>query len=94
MNTYQTHSAITYKQFLYLDAWKYLNQNSPSDSRIGILTSFGTRADGYYLDRNFIYLNPSEQLEYNFAKLRDSAEIAETLKALKINYIVIDSYGG
>jgi hypothetical protein len=91
MDNYKTESAAKFKAFPYLDAWEYLKNNSSEDSKVGILTSFGTRADAYYLDRDFIYLNPSEQLEYNFAKLRDPEEIDKTIDFLGIDFIVIDS---
>ena len=90
LDPYKTQSGVTFKPFSYIEAWKYINQNTTPDTKVGILTSFLTRADGYYLDREFIYLNPSEQVEYSFTKLRNNDDIAREFKKLGIEYLVID----
>ena len=91
MNAFRTESAATYKAFPYINAWRYLKENSPETCKVGILSSFNTRADGYYLDRDFIYLNPSEQLAYNFSILRDYDQINKVIARLRLNFVVIDS---
>jgi hypothetical protein len=91
LDPYQPHSGETIVALAYINSWKYINETTSANSRIGILTSFWTRADGYYLDRDFLYLNPSEQNLYDFTVLRDDRAITESLNKLGINYIVLDS---
>jgi hypothetical protein len=91
LDPYQPHSGETIEALSYIKSWKYINENTPATSRIGILTSFWIRADGYYLDRDFLYLNPSEQNLYDFTVLRDNRAIKESLKKLGITHIVLDS---
>jgi hypothetical protein len=91
LDPYQPHSEKTIDALSYIQGWKYINENIPANSRIGILTSFWTRADGYYLDRDFTYLNPSEQNLCDFTVLRNNQSINESLKKLGITYVVLDS---
>ena len=58
LDPYQLQSGRPIEGLSYIKCWEYINNHTPSDSRIGILTSFWTRADGYYLDHEFLYLNP------------------------------------
>lgn len=91
LDPYQRQSAVMTAQLPYIDCWEFLNSKAEPDTRIGILTSFTIRADGYYLDREYIYLNPSEQRQYDFIKLRGDEEINRALGALAISYVVLDS---
>jgi len=75
----------------YINAWQYINEHTPPDSKIAILTSFQTRADGYYLEREFVYINPSEQVRFDFTRLRDNHAISKAFKAIGVTHIVIDS---
>jgi hypothetical protein len=43
------------------------------------------------LDRDFTYLNPSEQNLCDFTVLRNNQSINESLKKLGITYVVLDS---
>ena len=91
LDSYQTQSIANYKGLPYIKCWHYLNDNTPYNSKIGILASFWTRPDGYYLDRDFLYLNPSEQNIYNFTSLLTDDSIGSSLGKLGITYIVLDS---
>lgn len=91
LDPYQTQSGEMGIAMPYIDCWRTVNENTPENSRIGILTSFVSRADGYYLDREFIYLNPSEQVQYNFTQDRDYEDISRALTRLGITHLVIDS---
>ncbi len=66
LDPYQTQSGALIPQLPYIACWERLNLETPKGSRIGILTSFWTRSDGYYLDRGFVYLNPTEQRQFDF----------------------------
>lgn len=90
LDPYKTQSGTTFKPFTYISAWRYLNENTPPDTKVGILASFTIRADGYYLERDYYYLNPSEQVEYNFAKLREASRIKSAVADMGLDYIVID----
>ncbi len=78
-------------QFEYFKCWRAIESNTSPDGKIGILSSFWTRADGYYLNRNFVYLNPSEQNAYDFTTIRDSSEVSHALSNLGISIVVVDS---
>jgi hypothetical protein len=91
LDPYQPRSGETIAGLSYIKCWKYINDVTPAEFRIGILTSFWTRADGYYLDRDFIYLNPSEQNVYDFTQLKSDEAIESSLKRLGIGFIVLDS---
>jgi hypothetical protein len=85
------HHAKSMPLLAYINCWEFLNRNCPPDARVGILSSYWTRADAYYLERGFVFLNPSEQREYDFLSLRNPAEIKKALAALGITYVIIDS---
>jgi hypothetical protein len=91
LDPYQPQSGETIEGLSYIKCWEYINNVTPKNARIGILTSFWIRADGYYLDRDFIYLNPSEQNIYDFTELRDDESIESSLRRQGIGYIVLDS---
>ena len=91
LDPYQTESGEKGVAMPYIDCWQTVNDKSFESSRVGILTSFVTRADGYYLDREFVYLNPSEQVQYDFIRNRDYDDIARALTRLGITHVVIDS---
>ena len=91
LDPYQTGSGRMTLSLPYIDCWEAINNGTQPDSRIGIMTSFWTRADGYYLERDFYYLNPSEQNLYDFTKLRDDFEIGEALQKLGMTHVVLDS---
>jgi len=81
-------TAIYRKALPYYEAWEYLNNNSASDSQVGILCSNWDRADGFYLERNFLYLNPSEQVVVDFTE--SSQYIKQALVNNSLNYILVD----
>jgi hypothetical protein len=91
LDPYQPQSGKTIEGLSYIKCWEYINNHTPSDSRIGIMASFWTRADGYYLDRDFTYLNPSEQNLYDFTAVQNSDDVRTALTKLGISYIVLDS---
>lgn len=91
LDPYQTQSGKTIEGLSYIKCWEYINNHTPSDSRIGILASFWTRSDGYYLDREFLYLNPSEQNLYDFTAVQYSDDVRTALTKLGISYVVLDS---
>jgi hypothetical protein len=91
LDPYQTRSGETAASIPYIECWRFINENTPDSSKIGILTSFVARADGYYLDRDFIYLNPSEQVQFDFTRLRDWDNMARDLRTFGITHVVVDS---
>ncbi len=91
LDPYRTESGETIEALPYIKCWEYINDSTPAASRVGILASYFTRADGYYLDRDFIYLNPSEQNQYDFTVLRADTAIISALENLGIDYVVFDS---
>jgi hypothetical protein len=91
LDPYQTQSGRTFKPIAYIDCWQFINDHTPPGSKIGILTSFQTRADAFYLDREFYYLNPSEQVHFDFTRLRGDEDIKAALSELGITHVVIDS---
>jgi hypothetical protein len=91
LNPYDTGNGTMIKGLPYIGCWEFINEHSPPDSKVGILTSFWTRADGYYLERGYYYLNPSEQNLYDFSQLRAGLEIENALEVLGITHVVIDS---
>jgi hypothetical protein len=72
----------------YYDIWQYLNDRAPHDAVVGILCSNWNRADGFYLDRPYIYLNPTDQTVVDFTF--DRAGIARAIVANNIRYVMID----
>ncbi len=83
----EVESSEAKKAFPYIRAWRYINADLPVEALVGILCSNWTRADGYYLERKFVYLNPSEQTTVDFTK---AAEIRSALKENGIDHVVID----
>jgi len=71
----------------YIDVWRFINANLPVEAVVGILCSNWTRADGYYLERKFVYLNPSEQTAVDFTK---TDGIKSALRRDGIDHVVID----
>ena len=72
----------------YYDIWQYLNATSESDAVVGILCSNWNRADGFYLDRQFIYFNPTDQTVIDFTS--DRAGISRAIVANNLRYVLID----
>jgi hypothetical protein len=92
LDPYQKQSAASIIQLPYIACWEFLNSQTEPDAKIGVLASFTYRAaGGYYLDRDYIYLNPSQQKQYDFTRLRGDEEINRTLGTLGISYVVLDS---
>ena len=78
------------KQFPYIGCWREIERNSPQGARVGIFSSFWVRAEGYYLDRPYIYLNPSEQRQFDFLSLKSEKDIAAQMTKNGISILVID----
>jgi hypothetical protein len=91
LDPHRLQSAEAAPAFPYINCWKYINENTALESKVGILTSFTSRADGYYLERDFYYLNPSEQVQYDFTHLADPSQIRQALSLLGISHVVLDS---
>jgi len=72
----------------YYDIWQFLNISAKSDAVVGILCSNWNRADGFYLDRPYLYLSPSDQVTIDFTLNR--TEIARSLVKQNIRYVLID----
>jgi len=72
----------------YYDIWQFLNVTADPDAVIGILCSNWNRADGFYLDRHHLYLNPSDQVIIDFTS--DRTQIAQSLAKQNIRYVLID----
>jgi hypothetical protein len=72
----------------YYDIWQYLNTAAEPDAIVGILCSNWNRADGFYLNRPFIYLNPTDQTVVDFTA--DRAGIGLAIVANNLRYILID----
>ncbi len=87
-NPNQLQSAKKDLALPYIDIWNYLNVTAEPDAKVGILRSNSHRADGFYLDRKYIYLNPSGQIVVDFTKSK--ASIARDIVENDIRYILID----
>jgi len=72
----------------YYDIWAYLNLTAPEDAVVGILCSNWNRADGFYLERRYRYLNPTEQATVDFAG--NKGQIALALVRNNVQYVLID----
>jgi len=71
----------------YYDVWRFLNEYSRPDAVVGILNSNWYRADGFYLDRRYFYMNPTEQREIDFTSVE---ALDRTLEEKSPDYILID----
>jgi len=74
----------------YLATWNYLDIHSDPADVVGILCSNWSRADGFYLKREFIYLNPSEQIVVDFTKSK--SEMKESLIANSTSFLLVDDW--
>jgi hypothetical protein len=72
----------------YYEIWQYANTALPQNALIGILCSNWNRADGFYLDRRFLYLNPTEQKVVDFTL--DPEGLLKSLQISGIDYILLD----
>lgn len=72
----------------YYDIWQFLNTHSSTDSKVAILCSNWYRADAFYLDRSFVYLNPTGQNVVRF--YGDSYDIAQDIAQNDFQYVLID----
>lgn len=72
----------------YYDIWQFLNATAGDDAVVGILCSNWNRADGFYLNRRFLLLNPTEQAEIDFTK--DKNNLLWSLVNHKVNYVLVD----
>ncbi|OQX92545.1 MAG: hypothetical protein B6D58_02350 [candidate division Zixibacteria bacterium 4484_95] len=73
----------------YYDIWQFINVTAEDDAVVGILCSNWNRADGFYLDRHFLLLNPTEQVEVDFSGRRYN--LISSLVKHKVNYVLIDN---
>ena len=72
----------------YYDIWQFLNVSARPDAIVGILCSNWNRADGFYLERSYLYLDPSDQVTVDFTS--DRKKIANSLVEQSIRYVLID----
>jgi hypothetical protein len=72
----------------YIDIWQYANVALPKNAVVGILCSNWNRADGFYLDRRFMFINPTEQKVVDFS--RDSLSLVSSIKQSGLDYFLID----
>ncbi len=72
----------------YYDIWQFLDVSAEPDAVVGILCSNWNRADGFYLNRPYLYLNPSDQVIIDFTSSR--ADIAHSIAKQTIRYVLID----
>jgi 4-amino-4-deoxy-L-arabinose transferase-like glycosyltransferase len=73
----------------YIDIWQHANRELPKNAVVGILCSNWTRADGFYLDRRFLYINPTEQKVIDFSL--DSLKLVLSIKNSGMDYFLIDN---
>ena len=72
----------------YIDVWNYLNTHAPVRAKVAILCSNWNRADAFYLDRPFVYLNPTGQ---NIVRFYDNRKvIAQDIVKNDFQYVLID----
>jgi hypothetical protein len=74
--------------FPYYDIWKYVDENTSPLAKVAILCSNNFRADGYYLNRRYYYLNPTEQTLVDFSA--DEDVLIKSLKDAAPDFILID----
>lgn len=72
----------------YYDMWQFLNATAEDDAVVGILCSNWNRSDGFYLNRRFLLLNPTEQVEVDFTEGKNN--LLWSLVKHKVSYILID----
>lgn len=72
----------------YINIWDYLNVHAPGQAKVAILCSNWNRADAFYLDRPFVYLNPTGQNIVRFYKSR--SDIANDMVENDFQYVLID----
>lgn len=72
----------------YYDIWQHANSALPKNATVGILCSNWNRADGFYLDRKFLYINPTEQKVIDFSL--DSIRFENSIYKSQIDYFLID----
>jgi hypothetical protein len=73
----------------YFEIWQRANTALPKNAIVGILCSNWSRADGFYLDRRFMYINPTEQKVVDFGL--DSIGLENTFRQSGIDYFLIDN---
>ena len=79
----------------YIDIWQYLNNSPEEDATVGILCSNWYRADGFYLNKRFIYLNPSNQTVVDFSQgieAMSTAIVENNLRYILIDKVVIAEF--
>jgi hypothetical protein len=72
----------------YYDIWQYANTQTEANAVIGIFCSNWHRADGFYLERKYIYLNPTDQTVVDYTA--DRSSIARAIVNNDIRYVLID----
>ena len=72
----------------YYEAWEYANVALPQKAIVGILCSNWNRADGFYLERRYVYLDPSNQALVDFTLGKQSMKAQ--LRQNGIDHILID----
>jgi hypothetical protein len=77
------------KALPYYEIWQYANTALPKNAVVGILCSNWNRADGFYLDRLFMYVNPTEQKVVDFTV--DSVRLENSLRQSGIDYFLVDN---
>lgn len=88
LNPNQLQSSQKNLALPYIDIWEYLNVTAEQEAVVGILCSNWNRADGFYLQKKHMYLNPSGQTVVDFTK--DRTSIANDIVENNIRYILID----
>lgn len=73
----------------YFEIWQRANAALPKNAIVGILCSNWNRADGFYLDRRFMYINPTEQKVVDFSL--DSIGLENTFRRSGIDYFLVDN---
>lgn len=72
----------------YYDIWQFVNEITSPDEKIGILCSNWFRADGFYLNNRYYYLDPTAQSVYDFSGDRNLLE--NSLRENPLDYILLD----
>jgi len=88
LNPNQLSSSQKTTALPYYDIWQFINVSTKPGAVVGILCSNWNRADGFYLDRPYLYLNPSDQVIVDFTSNR--ADIAQDLARQNIRNVLID----
>ncbi|MCP4583341.1 MAG: hypothetical protein GY839_17170 [candidate division Zixibacteria bacterium] len=90
LNPNQLSSSQKVLALPYYNIWQFLNATSEPEAVVGILCSNWNRADGFYLDRSFVYLNPSDQISVDFTSGR--TVMARDLVEHNVRYILLDRF--